>query len=172
MGARVLFRSASGIAGEIASVQPDTATIAFTDGLKLTFDNYWHSLRKEARKRGWGTVDKIVARKHLPEPEKALYRMALLAPAGSAWDFVFALGWTIGVWVNNEVPCELTYYGIKPVEGEKDENDDILEMKLVASPRSDSLELAAEAFKRLYRLMTSRLELVLVENGKETRYVF
>ena len=171
MGARVLFRSASGLAGEIASLQPDTATIAFSDGLKLTFDNYWQSTRKKARKRGWGTVDKLVARKPLPEPEKALYRMAMLAPAGGAWDFVFALGWTIGVWVGGEVPCELTYYGIKPVEGER-WNAELLEMKLVASPRSDSLELAAEAFKRLYRLMTSRLELVLVEDGREARYVF
>lgn len=153
------FRSAAG-SGRVVLGEEPRVTVAFDDGLRLVFEEYWGGVRDEVYRRGWDTIDARVAIKELPEPDKAFYRMARLVPRPDV--LVWAgIVWFTGVWVAGEVPCYLRYWGLKAVEGRGAESEGKVELKLTASPRPDGHRLAFEAFKRLYRLMTNPLEVVV-----------
>ncbi|RLI12515.1 hypothetical protein DRO33_02580 [Candidatus Bathyarchaeota archaeon] len=130
-------------------------TLVFDDGFSMTFQRYDPFMAHRLEEMGllW-EKERTVARKRLKEADRALVRLILLL-AGGPVEFRRVCAWEAGVWVKGEVPCIVRCVETRTVDGRV---EGVLELSLKAATRPDAHELATEAFKRLYGLLTNRLE--------------
>ena len=165
------FKSAGGNGKIIFTKESSTkgyVDIVFDDGLKIRFEDYF----KIGNKLEWKLLHRTIAKRELPEPEKAFYRLIMICPESKVWSFGTMGYWELGLWIIDEIPCCMRYWGLRRVRGSVNGDKGKIEFELLDDPRPDSYELALETFKRLYKLMTNPLEKTRIVGGEEDTIIF